>query len=99
MITAEPTIMATIFVLVSGDIVGERGTRVAADHSPAAFTGLGRKPHKYRINKMLGARPGIRLNTRALEHDPEKVETGFPKRSCSVKMLERRLIQPKAISL
>ena len=28
MITAEPTIMATIFVLVSGDIVDGRGTRV-----------------------------------------------------------------------
>jgi hypothetical protein len=34
----------------------------------------------------------------ALGLDP-RVETGFPKRSCSIKMLERQLIPYKAISL
>jgi hypothetical protein len=34
----------------------------------------------------------------ALGLDP-RVETGFPKRSCSIKMLERKSIQSEAISL
>jgi hypothetical protein len=42
-----------------------------------------------------------------LEHDPEKLvlgldpwmDAGFPKRSCSIKMLERKSIQSEAISL
>jgi hypothetical protein len=34
-----------------------------------------------------------------LQHDAEKWEAGFPKRSCSTKKLERQSIQSKAIAL
>jgi hypothetical protein len=45
--------------------------------------------------------------TSRLEHDPEKhalgldprVETDFPKRSCSIKKLERQSIQSETIAL
>jgi hypothetical protein len=43
------------------------------------------------VQSMIRIKPAFGLDPR--------VETGFPKRSCSVKMLERQLIQSRTIPL
>jgi hypothetical protein len=73
-------------VLQSGDTVAGIG----AAEKPLD-DGRERGQHQ---NDAIGRRRGRRL-----VHDPEKAETGFPKRSCATKMLAHQPFQSEANAL